>query len=79
MSVNKNKSEIADSFRNLLQKADEMALNMQYLIFHLRRYIKLITSYLFFRKKTNVDLVSKHIIYVLLQGLYLSNTKWTMK
>ncbi len=27
MSVNKNKSEIADSFRNLLQKADEMALN----------------------------------------------------
>ncbi len=27
MSINKDKSEIADSFRNLLQKADEMALN----------------------------------------------------
>ena len=26
MSINKDKSEIADSFRNLLQKADEMAL-----------------------------------------------------
>ena len=27
MAINKDKSEIADSFRNLLQKADEMALN----------------------------------------------------
>ena len=27
MSINKDKSEIAESFRNLLQKADEMALN----------------------------------------------------
>ena len=27
MGMNKDKSEIADSFRNLLQKADEMALN----------------------------------------------------
>ena len=27
MGINKDKSEIADSFRNLLQKADEMALN----------------------------------------------------
>ena len=27
MSINRDKSEIAESFRNLLQKADEMALN----------------------------------------------------
>ena len=27
MSINRDKSEIADSFRDLLQKADEMALN----------------------------------------------------
>ena len=27
MSINKDKSEIAESFRHLLQKADEMALN----------------------------------------------------
>ena len=27
MSINKDKSEIAESFRNLLQKADEMALD----------------------------------------------------
>ena len=27
MSINKDKSEIAESFRSLLQKADEMALN----------------------------------------------------
>ena len=27
MSINRDKSEIAQSFRNLLQKADEMALN----------------------------------------------------
>jgi hypothetical protein len=27
MSINRNKSEIAESFRHLLQKADEMALN----------------------------------------------------
>ena len=27
MSINRDKSEIAESFRSLLQKADEMALN----------------------------------------------------